>query len=61
MAATWRANTFLLVSFPVGIATFSFLVTAIALGVSLAIAWVGVDTCHSARTSSSSYVITSGS
>jgi hypothetical protein len=42
MAATWRANTFLLVSFPVGIATFAFLVTAITLGVSLAIVWVGV-------------------
>ena len=42
MAATWRANTFLLVSFPVGLATFVFLVTAIALGVGLAIVWVGV-------------------
>jgi len=42
MAATWRANTFLLVSFPVGLATFTFLVTAIALGVGLAIIWVGV-------------------
>ena len=42
MAATWRANTFLLVSFPVGLATFVFFVTAIALGVGLAIVWVGV-------------------
>jgi signal transduction histidine kinase len=42
MAATWRANTYLLVSFPVGIATFTFLVTAIAIGVSLAIVWVGL-------------------
>ena len=42
MAATWRANTFLLVSFPVGIATFVFLVTAISIGVGLAIVWVGL-------------------
>ena len=42
MAATWRANTFLLVSFPVGIATFVFLVTAISIGLGLAIVWVGL-------------------
>ena len=42
MAATWRANTFLLASFPVGTATFVFLFTAIAVGISLAIVWVGL-------------------
>ena len=42
MAATWRANTFLLVSFPVGVATFAFLVTAISIGIGLAIVWVGL-------------------
>ena len=42
MAATWRANTFLLVSFPVGIATFVFLITAISIGLGLAIVWVGL-------------------
>jgi signal transduction histidine kinase len=42
MAATWRGNLYLLVSFPVGIATFTFLVSAISIGLSLAIVWVGV-------------------
>ena len=42
MAATWRGNTYLLVSFPVGIATFVFLVTAISVGLGLAIVWIGV-------------------
>ena len=42
MAATWRGNLFLLISFPVGAATFTFLFTAIAVGVSLAIVWVGL-------------------
>ncbi len=42
MAATWRGNTYLLVSFPVGVATFTFLVTAISVGLGLAIVWVGL-------------------
>ena len=42
MAATWRGNTYLLVSFPVGIASFVLLVTGISVGVGLAIVWVGV-------------------
>jgi signal transduction histidine kinase len=42
MSAIWRGNTYLLVSFPVGIATFAFLVTTIALGLSLLVLWVGV-------------------
>ena len=42
MAATWRGNTYLLASFPVGIASFVFLVTGISLGVGLVIVWVGV-------------------
>jgi signal transduction histidine kinase len=42
MAATWRGNTYLLVSFPVGIASFVFLVTGISVGVGLAIVWVGL-------------------
>ncbi|MEA2135548.1 MAG: hypothetical protein QOC68_3457 [Solirubrobacteraceae bacterium] len=42
MAATWRGNTYLLVSFPVGLASFVFLVTGISVGVSLAIVWVGL-------------------
>ncbi len=42
MAATWRGNTYLLASFPVGIATFVFLVTGISIGIGLAIVWVGV-------------------
>ena len=42
MASTLRGNTYLLGSFPVGLATFVFLVTAISLGVALAIVWVGL-------------------
>jgi signal transduction histidine kinase len=42
MAATWRGNTYLLVSFPVGIATSAFLFTMFSLGVALAIVWVGI-------------------
>ncbi len=42
MAATWRGNTYLLVSFPVGIASFVFLVTGISVGAGLAIVWVGL-------------------
>jgi signal transduction histidine kinase len=42
MAATWRGNTYLLASFPVGIATFVLLVTGISIGLSLAIVWVGL-------------------
>jgi signal transduction histidine kinase len=42
MAATWRGNTYLLVSFPVGLATFIFLVTMISVGVGLAVVWIGV-------------------
>jgi signal transduction histidine kinase len=42
MAATWRGNTYLLVSFPVGLATFVFLFTMYSVGVALAIVWVGI-------------------
>jgi len=42
MAATWRGNLYLLVSFPVGTATFVFFLTALVLGISLAVVWVGV-------------------
>ena len=42
MAATWRSNTYLLVSFPVGIASFTFLVTGISVGVGLVIVWIGL-------------------
>jgi signal transduction histidine kinase len=42
MSAIWRGNTYLLVSFPVGIATFAFLVTMILLGLSLLVLWVGL-------------------
>ncbi len=42
MAATWRGNTYLLVSFPVGLATSIFLFTMYSVGVALAIIWIGV-------------------
>src|SRR5215212_539855 len=42
MPGTWRGNVYLVVSFFVGLATFTFLVTAISLGVGLLIVWVGV-------------------
>jgi signal transduction histidine kinase len=42
MPGTWRANEYLVVSFAVGIATFTFFVTAISLGVSLLVIWVGL-------------------
>jgi signal transduction histidine kinase len=42
MPGTWRGNVYLVVSFFMGLATFTFLVTAILLGVCLLIVWVGV-------------------
>ena len=42
MAATWRGNSYLLVSFPVGLATSIFLITMYSVGVALAIIWIGV-------------------
>jgi signal transduction histidine kinase len=42
MPGTWRGNVYLVVSFFMGLATFTFLVTAILLGVGLLIVWVGV-------------------
>jgi signal transduction histidine kinase len=42
MAATWRGNLYLLVSFPVGVATAIFLFTMYSVGLALAIVWVGV-------------------
>jgi signal transduction histidine kinase len=42
MAATWRGNLYLLVSFPVGLATAIFLFTMYSVGLALAIVWVGV-------------------
>ena len=42
MAATWRGNSYLLVSFPVGLATSIFLFTMYSVGVALAIIWIGV-------------------
>src|SRR5207244_13647364 len=42
MPGTWRANVYLVVYFVVGVATFTFLVTAISLGVGLLIVWVGL-------------------
>ena len=42
MAATWRGNTYLLVSFPVGLATSVFLFTMYSVGIALAIIWIGV-------------------
>src|SRR5215208_7074130 len=52
MAATWRGNTYLLVSFPVGVATLELLVTAISLGVALATVWVGLPILGGARAAS---------
>jgi signal transduction histidine kinase len=42
MPSAWRTNAYVLVSFPVGIATFTFFVTMISLGVGLLIIWIGV-------------------
>jgi signal transduction histidine kinase len=42
MAATWRGNTYLFASFPIGTASFVFFLTMLILGISLAIVWVGV-------------------
>jgi signal transduction histidine kinase len=42
MPSTWRGNVYLVVSFFVGLATFTFLVTAISLGVGLLVVWIGV-------------------
>jgi signal transduction histidine kinase len=42
MARTWRGNTYLLVSFPVGIVTFSLFVTLISLGLALSLLWIGL-------------------
>jgi signal transduction histidine kinase len=42
MAATWRGNTYLLASFPVGVATSVILFAMFSVGVALAIVWVGI-------------------
>ena len=42
MPGVWRSNAYLLVSFPLGIATFVWVVTAFSLGISLLIIWIGV-------------------
>src|SRR3954471_1061644 len=42
MPGTWRANEYLVVSFLVGTATFTLLLTAICLGVGLLLIWVGL-------------------
>ena len=42
MAATWRSNTYLLVSFPVGVVSFTFLVTGISVGLGLVVVWIGL-------------------
>src|SRR3954452_17635292 len=42
MPGTWRGNVYLVVSFFVGLATFTFLMTAISLGVGLLVVWIGV-------------------
>ena len=42
MPGVWRSNAYLLVSFPLGIATFVCVVTLLSLGISLLIIWVGV-------------------
>ena len=42
MPSTWRANAHLVVSFLLGTATFTLFVSAIAVGVSLLIVWVGL-------------------
>src|SRR3954454_21900580 len=44
MPSTWRGNVYLVLSFVVGLTTFTVLVTAISVGVSLLIVWVGVPT-----------------
>src|SRR3954470_20820984 len=42
MPGTWRANEYLVVSFLIGMATFTLLLTAICLGVGLLLIWVGL-------------------
>src|SRR3954451_5788565 len=42
MPGTWRANEYLVVSFLMGIATFTLFLTAISLGVGLLLIWVGL-------------------
>src|SRR3954452_20859687 len=42
MPGTWRANEYLVVSFLVGTATFTLLLTAICVGVGLLLIWVGL-------------------
>src|SRR3954451_21161009 len=42
MPGTWRANEYLVVSFLVGTATFTLLLTASCLGVGLLLIWVGL-------------------
>jgi len=42
MPSAWRTNVYVLVSFPIGITTFTFFTTMIALGVGLLIVWIGI-------------------
>src|SRR4051794_14261026 len=42
MPGTWRANEYLVVSFLVGMATFTVLLTAVCLGVGLLLIWIGL-------------------
>ena len=42
MPSVWRSNAYLLVSFPVGTATFVFFVTMLSVGVSTLIIWIGI-------------------
>ena len=42
MPSAWRSNVYLLLSFPIGIATFVWVVTALAVGLSTLIIWIGV-------------------
>ena len=42
MPGIWRSNGYLRASFPLGIVTFTYLLTMVLLGVSLLVVWVGV-------------------
>ena len=42
MPSAWRSNIYLLLSFPIGILTFVWVVTALSLGLGTLIIWIGV-------------------